>query len=116
LEDLMGGLLEANDRMREDDVDAVLKATATAFGFVYVHPFQDGNGRLHRCLVHHVLAERKFTPPGMVFPLSSVMYDRIDEYQKILRDHSGPLMNFIEWRPTPHQNVEGLNDKAGSSR
>jgi Fic family protein len=39
-------------------------AAATAFGFVYVHPFQDGNGRIHRCLVHHVLAERKFTPPG----------------------------------------------------
>ena len=38
---------------------------------IYVHPFQDGNGRMHRCLIHHVLAERKFTPPGMVFPVSS---------------------------------------------
>jgi len=64
LDDLMGGLLEANDRMRDDGIDPVLMAAATAFGFVYVHPFQDGNGRIHRCLVHHVLAERKFTPPG----------------------------------------------------
>jgi hypothetical protein len=112
LEDLMGGLLEANDRMREDGVDSVLKATATAFGFVYVHPFQDGNGRMHRCLIHHVLAEQKFTPPGMVFPVSSVMLDRIDDYRTTLQTHSGPLMRFIDWRPTPERNVEVLNETA----
>ena len=46
LQDLVNGLLAANDRMREDGLDAVLKAAATAFGFVYIHPFQDGNGRV----------------------------------------------------------------------
>lgn len=112
LDDLMAGLLEANDRMRDDGVDPVLQEAATAFGFVYVHPFQDGNGRLHRCLIHHVLAERKFTPPGMVFPVSSVMLDRIDDYKSILQTHSGPLMPFIQWRPTPERNVEVLNDTA----
>lgn len=108
----MGGLVEANDRMRDDGVDPVLKAAATAFGFVYVHPFQDGNGRVHRCLIHHVLAERKFTPPGMVFPVSSVMLDRIDDYRAALQAHSRPLMPFIEWRPTPERNVEVLNETA----
>jgi len=112
LADLMNGLLEANDRMREDGIDPVLKATATAFGFVYVHPFEDGNGRMHRCLIHHVLAERKFTPPGMVFPVSSVMLDRIEHYRSALQGHSGPLMPFIEWRPTLSRNVEVLNDTA----
>jgi Fic/DOC family len=112
LGDLMGGLLEANGRMRDDGIDPVLKAAATAFGFVYVHPFQDGNGRMHRCLIHHVLAERKFTPPGMVFPVSSVMLDRIDDYRATLQAHSGPLMPFIEWRPTPDGNVEVLNETA----
>lgn len=90
----------------------MLQAAATAFGFVYVHPLEDGNGRLHRCLIHGVLAERKFTPPGMVFPVSSVMLDRIDEYRETLQAHSGPLMNFIEWRPTPNHNVEVMNDTA----
>jgi len=108
----MNGLLEANDRMRDDGVDPVLQAAATAFGFVYIHPFQDGNGRMHRCLIHHVLAERKFTPPGMVFPVSSVMLDRIDEYRATLQSHSGPLMPFIEWRPTAARNVEVFNDTA----
>jgi hypothetical protein len=112
LADLLNGLLEANDRMRADGVDSVLKATATAFGFVYVHPLEDGNGRMHRCLIHHVLAERKFTPPGMVFPVSSVMLDRIDDYRSTLQGHSSPLMPFIEWRPTLSRNVEVLNDTA----
>ena len=112
LRDLMTAMLEANDRMSVDGVDPVVQAAATAFGFVYVHPFQDGNGRIHRCLIHHVLAERKFTPPGMMFPVSSVMFDRIDDYRKTLQAHSRPLMNLIEWRPTPERNVEVLNDTA----
>jgi hypothetical protein len=112
LASLMAGLIEANDRMRADGIDAVLKAAASAFGFVYIHPFQDGNGRMHRCLIHHVLAERKFTPTGMVFPVSSVMLDRIDEYRAALQAHSAPLMPFIEWRPTAERNVEVLNETA----
>jgi hypothetical protein len=112
LADLMDGMLETNDRMRDDGLDPVLQAAATAFGFVYVHPFQDGNGRLHRCLIHHVLAERRFTPAGMVFPVSSVMLDRIDDYRTTLQAHSGPLMPFIEWRPTADRNVEVHNDTA----
>jgi hypothetical protein len=112
LQPLMQGLIAANARMREGDLDTVLQSAATAFGFVYIHPFQDGNGRLHRCLIHHVLAERKFTPPGMVFPVSPVMLDRIETYRDTLRAHSGPLMDYIDWRPTPARNVEVQNDTA----
>jgi len=116
LQPLMRGLVAANERMGNAELDSVLQASVTAFAFVYVHPFQDGNGRLHRCLIHHVLAERKFTPPGMVFPVSTVMLDRIDLYRETLRAHSGPLMNFIEWRPTSERNVEVLDDTADMYR
>lgn len=112
LSELMSGMLEANDRMRDDGLDPVLQAAATAFGFVYVHPFEDGNGRLHRCLIHHVLAERHFTPIGMVFPVSSVLLDRIEDYRTTLQGHSAPLMPYIEWRPTSEHNVEVLNNTA----
>jgi len=112
LSELMADMIVANDRMRDSGIDPVLKAAATAFAFVYIHPFQDGNGRLHRCLIHHVLMERKFTPPGMVFPVSSAMLTHIDQYRESLQAHSSPLMNFIEWRPTPQRNVEVLNDTA----
>ena len=109
---LLDCLLAANVRMTASAIDPVLQATATAFGFVYFHPYQDGNGRLHRCLIHHVLAEREFTPPGMIFPVSAVMLDRIDDYRRTLQDHSGPLMLFIDWRSTANRNVEVLNDTA----
>ena len=112
IEALCTGMLNANVRMKETGLDPVLQAAATAFGFVYVHPFQDGNGRVHRCLIHHVLAERGYTPPGMVFPVSSVMLDRIDEYRRALQAHSMPLMDCIEWRPTADHNVEVLNETA----
>jgi Fic/DOC family len=116
LADLMHSLLDTNERMRQAALDPVLRAAAKSFGFVYIHPFQDGNGRLHRCLIHHVLAERSFTPPGMIFPISSAMLSRIDEYRKSLQEHSSPLMNFVEWRPTPDRNVEVLNEPADPYR
>jgi hypothetical protein len=112
LHDLMQGLIQANKRMSASKIDPILQAAAIAFGFVYIHPFQDGNGRLHRCLIHHVLAERQFTPPGVVFPVSSVMLEQIDVYRNTLQQHSAPLMNCIDWIPTPEGNVKVLNDTA----
>jgi hypothetical protein len=112
LQELTTSLLEANAIMRDASIDAVLQAAATAFGFIYVHPFEDGNGRLHRCLIHHALAERRFTPPGLLFPVSSVMLDWIDLYRETLKAHSAPLMPFIEWTPTAKGNVEVTNDTA----
>lgn len=109
---LTAGMLSASERMQGSDLDPVLQAAATAFGFVYVHPYQDGNGRLHRCLVHHVLAERRFRPAGMVIPVSSVMLDRIEEFRATLQGHSSPLMEFIEWKSMPDHNVEVTNDTA----
>ena len=112
LPDLMLGLNDCNNRLRSSRLDSVLQATVIAFGFVYIHPLADGNGRLHRCLIHHVLAERKFTPPGMVFPVSSVMAVEIDNYRETLQSHSAPLMNHIDWQTTRDKNVEVTNDTA----
>ncbi len=109
---LLDDMLAANKRMTASAVDPVLQAAATAFGFVYIHPYQDGNGRLHRCLIHHVLAEREFTPPGIVFPVSAVMLDRIDKYRRTLQGHSGSLMPFINWQSTADRNVKVLNSTA----
>lgn len=110
LSDLMLNLNDCNNRLRQSDVDPVVQAAAIAFGFIYIHPLQDGNGRLHRCLIHHVLAERKFSPPGMVFPVSSVMADEIEKYRETLQSHSRPLMDHIDWRPTANGNVDVVND------
>jgi hypothetical protein len=91
-------------------IDAVIAAAMLAFGFVYVHPLEDGNGRIHRYLIHHVLTRRGFNPPGVVFPISAVILDRLDDYRKVLEDYSGRLLPCIEWSPTQSGNVRVNND------
>jgi len=84
----------------------------SAFGFVYIHPYVDGNGRLHRWLIHHALARAAFSPPGLVFPVSAVILRNIERYRTVLEAYSRPLLAHIEWRPTPDGNVVVLNDSA----
>ncbi len=112
LDDLVNGLVAASLRMSESSLDAVVQASAIAFGFIYIHPYDDGNGRLHRCLIHQILQERKFSPAELVFPISSVMLKWIDEYKTVLQNHSRPLMTFINWVPTERGNVDVKNDTA----
>jgi len=93
-------------------MDPVTAAAAVAFGFVYIHPFEDGNGRLHRWLIHHVLTAAGFNPPNLVFPISAAILRRLHEYRQVLESYSKPLLPYIEWRATPKGNVEVLNDTA----
>ena len=113
---LVGGIIDYGERSVNGGVDAVIAAAAISFGFVYVHPFVDGNGRLHRWLVHHVLAAAGYNPPGVVFPISAAILRRLDDYAAVLESYSAPLLPFIEWRPTSDGNVEVLNDTASYYR
>jgi Fic family protein len=112
LDRLMRGIEAYSGRAKVNKVDAITTAAALAFGFVYIHPFEDGNGRIHRWLFHHVLSAAGYNPPGVVFPISSTIYSRIDEYKHVLESYSRPLLPFIDWRPTLDGNVEVLNDTA----
>ena len=109
LDRLVAGLIETANLLKGSDYPPVLAATAIAFGFVFIHPFEDGNGRLHRYLLHHVLLETGFTPKGVVFPVSSVILERISEYRTTLESFSHPRLAHIEWRATDKGNVEVLN-------
>ena len=106
---LMEGLA-AFDRESAQHLDPVVAASILAFGFVYIHPFDDGNGRLHRYLIHHVLAQRGFNPPGLAFPVSAAIRDRIDDYRAALEGYSRRLLPLVQWEPTEHGNVRVLND------
>lgn len=110
LPSLMKGLVDYSMRAKANKVDAVTTAAALAFGFVYIHPFEDGNGRVHRLLFHHILSGAGYNPPGVVFPISSTIYRRIEDYKRVLESYSQPLLEFIDWKPTPDHNVEVLND------
>jgi len=109
---LLEGVIAFKHRAINGKLDPVVAAAAVAFGFVYIHPFEDGNGRLHRWLIHHMLARTGFNPPGLVFPVSAAIQRRVDEYRRVLESYSRPLVNLIEWRPTPAGNVEVLNETA----
>lgn len=97
LPDLMVGLIAAHQRMGEDDVHPVAHAAAVAYGFVFLHPFEDGNGRIHRFLIHNVLARRSFTPEGLMFPVSAVMLKNLADYNASLEAFSKPLMRLVEY-------------------
>lgn len=107
---LMDGLIETDQLLKASNMDAILVASAIAFGFVFIHPFEDGNGRIHRYLIHHALAEKKFSLTHIIFPVSAVILERMDEYRKILESYSRPRLEFIKWRPTEKGNVEVLNN------
>ena len=106
----MNGLIETAELLSDSDFPPVLAATLIAFGFVFIHPFEDGNGRLHRYLLHHVLIETGFTPKVLVFPVSSVILKRITDYVTALEAYSKPRLSFVEWRATDKGNVEVLNE------
>jgi len=109
LPSLIDGLI-AFDRGSALRLDPVIAAAVLAFGFVYVHPFEDGNGRIHRYLMHHVLAERGFNPPGVIFPVSAAILDRIDDYRAVLESYSERLLPHVRWEPTERFNLRVLND------
>lgn len=107
---LIEGLTKANKSLIESEYDPVLAASQIAFGFVFIHPYSDGNGRVHRYIIHHVLARKGFSPQGLIFPVSAIILDRIDDYKKVLESYSKPLLDFIDWKATPDGNVEVLNE------
>lgn len=109
---LIDGVVAFDQLALKGGLDPVIAAATLAFGFVYIHPFEDGNGRLHRWLIHHVLSRGGFNPPGLVFPISAVILRRIDDYRRVLESCSRPLLTLIDWRPTPDGNVEVLNETA----
>lgn len=107
---LINGLIQTyNELNKKDIIDPIIIAAVIAFGFVFIHPFTDGNGRIHRYLIHHILSALGFTPKGVVFPVSAVILDRLDEYRQVLESYSRPRLDYIEWRPTSEGNVEVLN-------
>ena len=97
LNDLMDGLILSHQKMDQSQVHPVVHAAAIAFGFVFMHPFDDGNGRIHRFLIHNILARRGFTPEGLIFPISAAMLNNLEMYDTALESFSKPLMQLIDY-------------------
>jgi len=105
---LMQGLIDflANS----DDVDPVVVAAVASFGFVFIHPFDDGNGRTHRYMIHHTLANRGVTPEEVIFPVSATMLNHVHEYDACLESFSSSIKPLIDFISNDDASINVLND------
>lgn len=95
---LMEGLLASHDRMKAGGVPPVIHAAVIAYGFVLLHPFEDGNGRIHRFLIHNILSLQQMVPRGLMLPISAVMLKHPEDYDRSLEAFSKPLLQVIDYQ------------------
>ena len=91
----MQHLIATFDLMEKVKINPVIATAVISFGFVYIHPFEDGNGRIHRFLIHYGLARCKFIPEGFVFPVSAVILRDPKQYDKVLEAFSKSLLELV---------------------
>lgn len=98
LPELMEGLFTAHQVMKEGAVPGIIHAATISYGFVFMHPFEDGNGRIHRFLIHNILFLRGEIPKGLMFPVSAAMLKNPALYDHSLEAFSSPLMRLVEYQ------------------
>lgn len=80
----VGALLDDLARFMEEDILPPLVQAAIAHAqFETIHPFEDGNGRTGRALIHVILSRRGLTP-SFVPPISVVFARNKDAYIRSL--------------------------------
>lgn len=92
---MMDGLLTSEEKTRS--LSPIIRAAVVSFGFVFIHPFLDGNGRIHRFLIHDFLARDGFMEKGIILPVSAHMLNNMAEYDNVLESYSAPLMKRIQF-------------------
>ena len=110
---LMDGLFTCHRIMKEGAVPAITHAAAISYGFVFIHPFEDGNGRIHRFLIHNILSLRSAVPKGLMFPVSAAMLKNSALYDHSLEAFGRPLMRLVEYDLDDHgqMTVLGQTDR-----
>jgi Fic family protein len=83
--------------LRRDDLPAVVQAAIAHAQFETIHPFEDGNGRVGRALIH-VILRRRGVAPHYVPPVSLILAANYSEYERGLiayRDGDGDTWSEI---------------------
>jgi hypothetical protein len=89
-------------------VDPLVAAAVTAFGFVFLHPFMDGNGRLSRFLIHQTLCHSGALENGLLLPVSVAMKHEESNYLAALKDFSHSARDFwnVTWLDADQMSFE----------
>ncbi len=82
---------------RSPELPPPLRAAVISFGFVYAHPFEDGNGRLHRLLLHESLAYDGFVDRAIILPFSAVMLRDQHAYDQALEAFSKTVLLRVNY-------------------
>ncbi|MGB8195036.1 MAG: Fic family protein [Chitinophagaceae bacterium] len=109
LRSLMKGLQDT--AIKTTGIYPEIRAAIIAFGFVFIHPFEDGNGRLHRFLIHDILVHDGIVPQGLIIPVSAHMLNNISDYDAVLEKYSKPLMQHVRYDKKANGEVEIINPK-----
>jgi hypothetical protein len=81
----------------------LLRCAVTSFGFVYIHPMIDGNGRISRFLVNDILRRDGAVPAPFILPISATITNSANAkagYDRALERFSRPLMQRYANRAT----------------
>ena len=84
----------ANEAPRH--VDPIVAASVASFGFVFLHPFMDGNGRLSRFLFHQALCASGRLAKGQLLPVSVAMKRHEAQYLAVLQSYSRPARERVQ--------------------
>ncbi len=93
---MLDGLVTFLDRTQGQS--SVMRGAVAAFGFIYIHPLADGNGRVHRFLINDILRRDGTVKAPMILPVSSLITSDQSErhsYDRILDEISRPLMQAL---------------------
>jgi hypothetical protein len=74
---------------------SVVRAAVLSFGFVYIHPMSDGNGRMSRFLINDVLRRDQAIAAPFILPVSATIASTAISrrgYDRVLELFSRPLM------------------------
>jgi hypothetical protein len=93
---LLAGLAAGAACLTAAAVPPTVLAAVVSFGFGYIHPLLEGNGRVQRFLVHAGLAVAGAVRSGSVIPVSEVMLARRQEHEETLRAWSGRVRASVE--------------------
>ncbi len=96
--------------MKSGGIHPVIHAAIISYGFVFLHPFEDGNGRIHRFLIHNILSEYNLIPHNLIFPVSATMLKHNSQYNESLEHFSKPISNVTDYSLDEFGVMEVLND------
>lgn len=98
-EAMLAGLLSFADRTAGKS--PLARAAVLSFGFVYIHPMIDGNGRISRFLINDVLRRDGAIPAPFILPVSATITSTTVNrrgYDQVLEVFSRPLMQRYQDR------------------